>query len=89
MVVKNGSLVNSHGIRDACHQLVCIEVSILFLKSHVVPGNIFCLIDITGTHIGILKSHGWEVITEEYDHRILITLAYLVDEVSHKSIDLV
>ena len=73
-------------ICDLGEKLVCCKISILFWKSHVIPGDVFCLENITGFHIRIRKSHGRKMITEHNNDGIFTAAVNSSDQVTDEII---
>ena len=73
-------------ICDLGEKLVCCKISILFWKSHVIPGDVFCLENITGFHIGIFKTHCRKVIAKHNNNGILTAAVDCINEVCNKVI---
>ena len=86
MIVKHGSFMDTSLIRDLGKKLVSGQIGVLFRKSHVIPGDVFCLENITGFHIRIRKSHGRKMITEHNNDGIFTAAVNSSDQVTDEII---
>ena len=86
MIIHDGTFMNPNTFCYLCKKLIRIKVCILFLKSHVVPCNVLCLINVTRFHICFFQSHGWKVIPEHHKYGVLVSFLQLFDEVCNKAV---